>query len=161
MRILVSVLRTSHTPEQINEAFSDYRGYLLSVRNSLPSSAYEFASALWHYDHSDHRCPRDAWAESLLVREPSSESRREVREIEVAIRLFGAFQDGHLELSYAGVRSYSSLGVTGKPKIGHGDWLVDEVRLSDNNLVLHEILFSSGSRWIIESRDIQFRWVRI
>ncbi len=99
--------------------------------------------------------------ESFLIREPSSGNRHEVREIEIAIRLFGAFHDGRLELSYPSVRSYSTFGVTGKPKIGHGDWLVDEVRLSDNNLVLHEILFSSGSRWIIESRDIQFRWVHI
>ncbi len=161
MSILVSVLSTGRTPEQINKAFSDYRAYLLSVRNSLPSSAYEFASAPWHYDYSDHRCPHDSWVESFLIREPSSGNRHEVREIEIAIRLFGAFHDGRLELSYPSVRSYSTFGVTGKPKIGHGDWLVDEVRLSDNNLVLHEILFSSGSRWIIESRDIQFRWVHI
>jgi len=99
--------------------------------------------------------------ESLLIREPSSGNRHEAREIEIAIRLLGAFHDGYLELSYPGVRSYSTLGVTQTPKISHGDWLGDEVRLSDNNLVLHEILFSGGSRWVIESRDIQFQWVHV
>lgn len=43
-------------------------------------------------------------------------------------------------------------------KRGHGDWLIDEIRLSDRGLVLHEILFSSGARWLIESEDIEYTW---
>jgi hypothetical protein len=26
-------------------------------------------------------------------------------------------------------------------------------------MVHHEVLFSNGSRWLIESKDIHFRWV--
>jgi hypothetical protein len=161
MSILLNVLNRRNTQEEVVIAFRDYRAYLESVRSFLSPSGYEFASAPWHYDHNDHKCPHDSWVESLLIREPSSGTRHEVREIEIAIRLLGAFHDGYLELSYPGVHSYSITGVTGKPKIGHGDWLADEVRLSNNNLVLHEILFSCGGRWTIESRDIQFRWVHI
>jgi hypothetical protein len=83
-----------------------------------------------------------------------------VREMRIAVRLLGAYHDGHLELSYSGVRSYSLSGkVQANPKIGHGDWLADEVRLSDNDLVFHEILFSSGSRWLIECLDVEVRWI--
>jgi hypothetical protein len=42
--------------------------------------------------------------------------------------------------------------------VGHGDWLTDEIRLSDRNLVLHEIEFSRGSRWLIEAEDIVYEW---
>lgn len=159
MGILVPLLSTHNTPEQVGKALSEYREYLSTVRKRLPPSAYDFASAPWHYDYSDHKCPHDSWMESFLIREQSSGDRQQVRETEIAIRLLGAFHDGYVEFSYRGVRSYSALGAMGKPKIGHGDWLIDEVRLSDNNLVLHEILFSSGSRWVIESHDIQFHWI--
>jgi hypothetical protein len=96
-----------------------------------------------------------------LISEPFSGIRQEAREIEIANRLLGAYHDGYRELSFPGVRSYSTLGVKGTPKIGHGDWPADEVRLSDNNLVLLEIRFRSGSCWVIESRNIQFRWVHV
>jgi len=72
--------------------------------------------------------------------------------------LLGAYHDGHLELSYSGVRAYSLVAeIPEKPNIG--DWLRDEVRLSGNRLVLHEIVFSTRSRWLIESRDVEFRWI--
>src|SRR5690242_17658258 len=134
MRML---LNQTNTPEQVTQAFRDDRACLESVRSFLAPSAYDFASAPWHCDHNDHKCPHDSRVESLVIREPSSGNRHEVREIEIAIRLLGAFHDGYLELPYRGVHSYSTSGVTGKTKIGHGNWLIDEVRLSDNNLVLH------------------------
>jgi len=76
------------------------------------------------------------------------------------IRLLGAYHNGYLELSYPGVRSYSFVGdMPEQPKIGQGDWLIDEVRLSNKKLVLHEIIFHTGSYWRIESRDIGVRWI--
>ena len=41
---------------------------------------------------------------------------------------------------------------------GHGDWLSDEVTLSNNGFVLHEVEFRRGSRWLIECRDINWSW---
>ena len=159
MSFLLEALSQNSNPEAVKTAFADYRVYLESVREKLPAFAYEFAAAPWHYDYRDHRCPHDAWVESLLVQEPSSGTRHEIRETEAAIKLLGAYHDGYLELIYPGVRSYSLFGeFSRKPNIGHGDWLTDEIRLSDNNFVLHEILFSTGSRWLIESRDIEVRW---
>lgn len=158
--ILLPVLSGKSNTEEVETALADYRKFLESVRPNLPPSAYDFASASWHYDHSDHRCPHDSWVESLAIREPSGGTRQEKREVEVVIRLLGAYHDGYLELLYPGVRSYSLGGETPEePKIGHGDWLVDEVRLSPKNLVLHEILFRGGSRWLIEACDIDCRWL--
>ena len=160
MSILLNVLSRRNTPKEVSQALHDYHSYLESIRSSLPHSAYEFAIASWHYDHSDHRCPHDSWVESFAIRETSSGNRNQLREIEISIRLLGAYHDGHLELSYQVVRSYAlSAKIKETAGIGHGDWVVDELRLSDNNLVLHEILFGNGGRWIIESSDIHFRWV--
>jgi hypothetical protein len=160
MQFLIESQTKHSNPEEIESAFARYHAYLESIRRKLPASAYDFASATWHYDHNDHRCPHDAWVESVLIRESSSGNRYGKRQLEIVARLLGAFHDGYLELSYPGVRSYAlSTEIKRTATVGHGDWLVDEVCLLDNNLVLHEILFSNGGRWLIESSDIQFRWV--
>jgi hypothetical protein len=41
---------------------------------------------------------------------------------------------------------------------GFGDWLYDELRLSDKGNQLHEIEWGSGARWLIESDDVEFYW---
>src|SRR5260370_25625875 len=100
MGSLIDSLVSQSSPQELVKAFQDYRNFLLSVKDRLPPSAYEFAAAPWHYDHEDHRCPRDCWVESLLIREPSSGARHEVRHLDIVVRLLGAFHDGYLELSY-------------------------------------------------------------
>jgi hypothetical protein len=160
MSFLLDALSKQSGPEDIEIAFRAYTAYLESVRHALPESAYEFATADWHYDHTDHRCPHDSWLEALTISEPALGSRREMRHVEIVARLLGAFHDGTLELSYPGVCSYSLSGASGSSgNAGHGDWLTDEIRLSEKNMVHHEIVFSNGSRWLIESKDIHFRWV--
>ena len=147
---------------EFNARHDRYREYLVANRARFPSSAYSFATADWRFDPTDHRCPHDSWVETLTLFEPSSGEYREKRGLEIHIRLLGAYHDGYLNLVYSGVRSYSldtpsdfALPPNG---VGHGDWLVDEIRLSDHGHVLHEIEFSRGSRWVIECRDIMYRW---
>lgn len=149
-------------PAGVRAAFDAYYKYLESVRESLPAAAFEFATARWHYDPEDHRCPHDAWVESLLITEPSSGARRERRRVDVLLRLLGSYHDGHLELSYRDVRSYffdaPPTPAAGDHSAGHGDWLADEIRLSERGHTLHEIKFSTGAHWLIECLDVQSRW---
>jgi hypothetical protein len=142
-----------------------YRDYLESMRARFPPGAFTFATANWHYDATDPRCPHDAWVETLIISEPSSGERSEHRSIAIHLRLLGAYHNGHIEPSYRRVQSYSletpaNAAGLGAPLegSGHGDWLVDEVRLSDLGLVLHEVLFARGSRWLIECADITYQW---
>jgi hypothetical protein len=158
---LVDVLHKSNDPERVKQALDAYHVYLESVGQLLPKAAYEFAAAPWHYDYSDRRCPHDSWVESLLIQEPSSGDRKEIRKVEISIRLLAAFHDCYLELSYKDVHSYSIFGNVSATRSAHGDWLTDEVRLSDRKLVLHEILFSSGSRWAIECGDLKFQQLHL
>ena len=45
-----------------------------------------------------------------------------------------------------------------RPAKGHEGWMIDEARLSDLDYVVHEVEFSRGSSWLIESEDLLYRW---
>jgi hypothetical protein len=147
----------------VEEYFKAYAEYLETVRSSLPDSAFSFAAAPWHYQFQDHHCPHDGWVEHMKVWELASGERKQHRQIQIDLRVLGAFHDGYLDLQYKNVSSYTLSGQPhgnhhGPTRLGHGDWLIDEVRLSENHLVLHEILFSDRGRWLIEASDILWEW---
>jgi hypothetical protein len=149
--------------EEAERRFSAYAEYLEEIKSALPKSAFSFATAHWHHQFQDRHCPHDGWVESLRIWEQASGDRKEFRQTQIEVRLLGAFQDAHLELNYKDVRSYTlSAQPDGKQdanqNAGHGEWLIDEVRLSENSLVLHEILFRNRSRWLIEASDFLWEW---
>jgi hypothetical protein len=147
-------------PRAGEAAFAACRRYLRSIVDRLPPGVRAFASADWHYDPADHRCPHDAWIEALTVHETPADGRSQRRNLEIYLRCLGAYHDGHLELRYTGVRSYSLTVPHAGPRpgiIGHGDWLTDEVRLSDGGAVLHEVRFERG-RLLIECDDLGVTW---
>jgi hypothetical protein len=121
----------------------------------------EFATMAWYSNPSDHRCPHDAWLESLEFTEPSVGSRHEHRTTAITLKLLAAYHDGHIIFHYSGVRSYtlsSELCASGL-----GDWLHDEFSVTENGLLRHCITWCSGpsqqSRWLIEAEDISYEWV--
>ncbi len=80
------------------------------------------------------------------------------------IKLLGAYHDGYLLLQYNNVISYKLSGYKASlnDRSTHGDWLIDEVGLSETaGSVIHEILFASGITWEIESQNIKFAWSSI
>jgi hypothetical protein len=157
------------SPAEAQARFKAYRDGLRREEKRMPRRAYEFATADWHYDHDDPRCPHDAWVNSLAVVEPFSGERHEVRSIEIRIELLGAYHDGRILLTYPGVHQYSLFqpraGERGPPSSrGHGDWLVDEISVSsqsrpDHLLVVHEVVLAEGGSWTIESEDIHCEWI--
>jgi hypothetical protein len=156
MKFFVNVDAGKVAVSEVLERSRVYREYLQSVKERLPISAFEFAAAAWHYDYSDHRCPHDSWVESLTIDEPARGTRLEDRSLHISARLLGAFHDGHLWLDYIDVSAYSLEAP--KTRSGHGNWLFDEIRLSENGLVLHEIMFSNYGQWLIEAKDISCQW---
>src|SRR6185436_736288 len=157
MVYILTVDRPLNSYEEWQSQWLRYCEYLESIRNDLPPGAYNFATAPWHYDFNDPRSPHDAWVDELVIREPASGERKEHRSLEIIVTLFGAYHDGHIELTYTAVQDYSLVGGK-KSGSGHHDWLYDETRLSDRGLVLHEIEWSSGSRWLIECGDVSYKW---
>lgn len=140
--------------ESFVNSWHRYREYLDSISVRLPSAAREFALAGWHHDFRDHRAPHDSWLESLLVYETATGERQEIRQSHIKIRLLGAYHDGHIEIEYVNVIRYS----VGSEYPNHGDWDMDEVRLSEDGSVIHEIEMG-GATWVIECQDIRYNWL--
>jgi hypothetical protein len=145
-------------------AWDRYNSYLAGIGERLPVAAREFAEAPWHYDPKDHRCPHDAWVENVLISEPAQGTRRERRRIDIQVRLLGAYHDGHLTIRYLNVAAYR-LDQPNRPEdqenrrwVGHGDWLIDEVGLSKEGFMTHEVSFRWGGTWYIECEDFSYEW---
>jgi len=158
MAYILSKDRPLNSYDEWQSGWSRYCAYLESVKNRLPLSAYEFASAPWHYDFNDHRAPHDGWLAEAIIREPASGERKQYRSLEIVVKLLGAYHDGHIELKYSKVQNYS-LACGEQIGSGHDDWLSDEIRLSDRGYVLHEIEWSRGSCWLIECSDVSYKWM--
>ncbi len=149
--------------EEIVPTFEKYFKYLESVKEQFPKSAYQLATSEWYYDPRDPKCPHDSWLVNLSIGESGTGERNETRTNDISIKLLGAYHDGHIKLHYLKVKAYSlghqpKVTATGESIQGHGDWLYDEFRLSENGLVLHEIEWAHG-RWLIEATDVEFQWV--
>lgn len=141
-----------------------YQNRLQKIKKQMSPSVQEYALADWHYDISDHRCPHDAWLEHITVREMASGDRSEIRSLEIEVRLLGAYHDGYIEFLYKEVESYCldqphRRGQWDTTEKGHKDWMVDEVDLSNNGHILHEIEWLDGGHWFIECRDFEFKWI--
>jgi len=139
-----------------------YREYLETSRDSWPGGAFEFAISDWHYDTQDHRCPHDSWLQRAGITENRKGEERYVsRGLAFEVVLLGAYHDGELTVQYADVESYTmELPRQTQSIATHGDWLIDELRLSPTGTVLHEIQFHSGARWLIECSDVVALWRR-
>jgi hypothetical protein len=138
--------------------YEQYHHYLETIKDRLPTSAYAFASAPWHYDPMDPRCPHDSWLKTLAIEEVATGERQEVREVQVTIRLLNAHHTGEVQITYHNITRYE-IHMHGEAMMGnnHGDWLIDEVRLTDTSRVVHEIVFAS-SRMLFECGDIVYDW---
>ncbi len=137
-----------------------YNDYLKRNQGLFPKHAFEFASAIWHYNTKDSRCPHDSWVKSFEIIENDAGNRDTRRFIDIRICLLGAFHDGEITIRYNRVRSYSLdlLSDDTFDTRSHGDWILDEVRLSDAGYVLHEISFWLKANWLIEAEEIEYEW---
>jgi hypothetical protein len=146
----------------ISGSYTRYQEYLHKQRDLLPPVAFSLGTAMWYQNPSDHRCPHDAWLEQIIISEPAEGERKEKRQTSVRIRLFGAYHDGFIEFFYPRVFGYTL--DTPSSTRGLGDWRYDEFRVSPAGHLLHEIEWAGfpgkeGSRWIIESSDVEFLWI--
>ncbi|MEO8071875.1 MAG: hypothetical protein ABI686_01385 [Acidobacteriota bacterium] len=149
-----------------SENWQAYQNRLQKIKKRMPLSVQEYALADWHYNFSDHRCPHDAWLEHLIVRELVSGERSEIRSLEIEVKLLGAYHDGYIEFHYKEVKSYCfdqphRQGKWETTKKRHKDWIVDEVDLSGNGYILHEIEWLDGGHWFIECRSFEYNWIPI
>jgi hypothetical protein len=146
--------------DAVTKYHEKYASYLATKAAVFPAGAYAFATATWHYDPSDHRCPHDAWLDELTIEEKVDAS-EEVRVARIVINLRGAYHNGTLDIVYEKVHGYDLRYLDPErlvPGRAHGDWLLDEIRLADDGRVEHEINFSRNGNWVITCEDISAIW---
>jgi hypothetical protein len=152
--------------DAVNEAYKRYRRYMDSIKEIIPRDAFSFATADWHYDGHDHRSPHDAWLESLTIEEHAMGLRNEERWIDIYIKLLGAYHDGNINIKYEKVIGYflAKESFIKKEKsnkavvLSHGDWLIDEISLSESGEIIHEIIFDNDIKWTIRCGNIVYKW---
>jgi hypothetical protein len=144
----------------VHGAFRRYQEYLESVRDVFPPSAFALATSDWYFNPNDHRCPHDAWFESLNLSEPFFGKQGKERSLSLNVRLLGAYHGGYIELCYLQLFRYA-LNVS-HGEHGQRDWRYDELRVSERGHLVHEIEWC-GARgigvWVIEASDLEYRWV--
>jgi hypothetical protein len=146
------------------EELGRYEAYLAEIAERLPAEALGFARAPWRYDHSHPLCPHDLRIDQILVQDSAPDDFDEHRAASVKVILRRRYPTGKLVLEYSGVVAYSlQLLERGKlpprTKGSHGDWLIDEVRLSESGGVEHEIEFSNGGTWLVECATLSYQEV--
>ena len=152
MFILSADWNSEDNPKAVVEAHQLYEKYLQENRNRFPASAFEFATAEWHHNFRDHKALHDSWLVDVSVLESGD---NEARATQIQLKLLGAYHDGHLNITYHDVRSYQ----IGSSTSAHTSIDRDEIRLSENGNVLHEIVWWQDFKWFIECGDISCEWV--
>lgn len=158
----MAYLLTNQRDLDVTGAFRRYRDYVASAQPMFPPGGFALAYSDWYFDPREHRCPHDAWLESVTITEPATGERSEQRSTAIRTRLLGAYHDGFIEFHYPRVFNYSFSNPASER--GNGDWLYDEFRLSPNGRLIHEIEWAGfpgeqGSRWLIEADDVTFQWI--
>ena len=143
------------SPSEIKECFDRYYEYLSENKLRFPPHAFQFANADWHFDPQDPKCPHDAWVVSVAIKETRIDSDISVRRMDIQVELLGAYHDGIISIHYSNVQSYD-LGAE-KRVTCHGDWLIDEIYLTDRGDAVHEIEFDNA-KWKIVCEDIRYSW---
>lgn len=142
-------------------SLDNYFIYLEGVKEKFPVEVFEFAADSRNYDLTSHQSLHDAWLESLKISEPASGLRGEVREIQIDCQFLGPYHDSFINLRYSGVSSFSLLTPGsvegGASKIGHGDLLMHEITISEDQMS-HELIFSRGSIFRIAFTGLQ-HWI--
>jgi hypothetical protein len=138
--------------------FQRYVDYIKSIKSNLPDHVYSFASDSRYFDLNSPMSLHDSWLESLIVKEISGDEGSKSRSLAIQLILLGPFHDRRICILYTGVTKYlfDTPPQSDSPRnahIAHGDLYTHEVRLGNEGLLIHEILFERGSRFLIECKD--------
>ncbi|GAA5497272.1 hypothetical protein Rhal01_03465 [Rubritalea halochordaticola] len=132
--------------------FGKYLDALAKYRDQLPDEVAQFAEDESRFCLQGGGTLHDAWIETITVREKRAAG-DDASSCEIELVLLGPLHDRRIQLRYLGVKAYT---VDGRGENGfqafHGDIHTHEVRLSDDGLVVHEIVGVDEFRIQVECR---------
>jgi hypothetical protein len=145
------IYKDRHGVTQLTQYFE----YLKSIQDKLPNDVYKFASDIVHYSFEDYSSLHDAWLDQCSIKEVDKDEHFEQRHIVIDLKFLGAFHDRMISLSYIDVINYSIIMPEDNMLCkGHGDLLIHEIRLSNRDNIIHELIFSTNSIFLIECKNI-------
>jgi hypothetical protein len=153
----MEIVRLVEEPGRNTIDVSQYTTYLEGVRARMPIGALAYAEAPWHYDFRDERALHDAAFLGLtqagwsLPEDPQPGAQGTLE-----VRLFGSRRNGILRFDYQSATRLQ-WAVKRAEQPDYGDALVDEVRLSEHGVVVHEIAFEHATL-VIECVDLTATW---
>ena len=153
----MKIIRVEITNRGYEFHLNGYLEYLKKIETDLPRETYEFAAAPWHYDFRDPKCPHDSWIDSINIKETDMDGTRVAT---LHILSIGAYTNGRFLIEYQDLKRYTlnfdcnNIIANSSP---HGDWLIDEISLSEEKEVVHEIQFQFGSILIVCAR-VKYEW---
>ncbi|MES9993755.1 MAG: hypothetical protein ABW098_17535 [Candidatus Thiodiazotropha sp.] len=140
------------------ESFDDYIEYMEKYRGSFPLEVYEFAVDVNRHNLDSPHSLHDSWMTSITIKENRKIQRPFNPEPSIELVFLGQMHDRDIILNYAGVESYKIEGIKNQFNSSdtfQGDISCHEVRLSEEGLIVHEILFASGSTIIITCKNFE------
>jgi hypothetical protein len=142
-----------------------YWAYLDSVRAKMPDPLYRFASNPANRDLTSSTSLHDAWLERFVISEVADPRTPKHRSLRMETSYLGPRHDVTIHITYGRVGAYdlrNPEGYRSPPSFetGHGDLLVHELRLGNEDSFEHELVFSRGSVFVVQFRDFEHRTER-
>lgn len=140
---------------------SGYFNYLASIRETMPPEVLQFALDQRNYDLTSHQSLHDAWLEWILISEPATGARSEIRSTQIECRFLGPYHDQFIEIKYLGVNAYKLISADQSATnraVAHGDLLMHEVRIEGAH-VIHEMVFSNGAMFEVTCQTFKHRLI--
>lgn len=127
-------------------SFDEYLEYIERLKNQIPTNVYEFATNINRHNIQSPHSLHDSWITSINIKENRNKERPFNPVTTIKIELLGQMHDRNIILEYEEVESYTFEGVKNPHNCTdtyHGDIACHEVRLTENNFLVHEILMAS------------------
>lgn len=137
--------------------FDRYFEYLLSIKDMLPPSTYEFFSDIERYSLDSKKTLHDAWIEMIKIAQIGV-GRNE--DISIGIDLLGPSHDLGFEIVYSGVVGFNLKLAGARRRPGRQDLMGHELRLNANSCIEHVIKFDDGLSIYIACASVVVNEVR-
>ena len=142
-------MRYITSPDKDGIQFGDYLDALADYRDQLPSEVAEFAGDEDRFVLNHEKSLHDAWLEEVRIIESRSTDSKP-SEVSIQLILLGQMHDRKIIINYQGVTNHLFSGARTNCNFHdtfHGDIFTHEVRLSEEGMVQHEILFDEVTRF--------------
>lgn len=136
--------------------YDQYLEYLQKIKPKLSLSPKNFIYEDWYRNKESHRCPNASWLEKLIISENGD------NQVQIELKLLGAYHDGYITFKYSGVKYYKiQRHQQSVIESSHGDFRYNEYRLDEHDNIVHELdwyTLDENAIFLIACQHIEYIW---